>query len=928
SGYFAPSAWQAVGEALDRVEDFRLLLGKDFEYVANLEAGKEEARIADLVAQAIRRESEPPGLVSRSEAEHVAALLAFLERQAQRGGPVVKLWEGEGFLHAKAYILQGSVGIGSANFTGGGLMRNRELVGWRQDRQPVAEVAEWFEGYWNDERARDYTAELIAELRATPLISDAYTPYEVLIKTLAERYGTDRPPSLEQAAFTLRWFQEDAAFRLIQLLNRRARGALLADAVGLGKTYVAMAVISHYLYVHAEQRRGRGKPVLVVIPRSLEEMWTRELEDKGLLWACEILTMQRLRADFQPSRYGGADLVVIDEAHRLRGGGTWFHKAIDLVRAGERPEDKRVLLLTATPVNTGMADLVNLLRVLTKNQRSVWAPEIADFERHLKRVERGEADPFPVLDRSLVRRSRSDILRAQEEARAAGQHVEAVRLPERRLAHVDHGYGGREDLFETFASALRSLALAPYDLERFRRDAGWQSAQPELSDSEGRVLDEEDRELEIRPGSLAALCAIGLLIRFQSSLVAIRRSLRRVDAVMARFGEALELDPPRLLDLRGSAQVRRLLERESQLPDRDEEEEPDAGDPLDEAWDTALAAMGELPDAEVYDLDRIREALARDHRIVADLLGALPPDEEDGKVAALIEALSRTPADSRKGAPGLAGRKALIFTQFRDTARYLSERLSSAGHPNLLIEGSVAPERRAELAAWFDPDRHAQYAMAARARGEEEPLLLVSTDVLAEGHNLQLAEAVVNYDLHFNPQRAVQRAGRIDRLGSPHRLIHLVSFLPPEPLERHIGLLARLDERFRRIHGLGLGDEQVTPLAADRQAQTLEQIRRLYADESSVLDEVERTWTLGSTDYMRHPLEAFLARAGAEKVQSIPLGVSSVKRLPDSWGHGPGAFVALAAPAGRDQTSETHWRFYPRLPDGGWGEPLFDEIEI
>jgi superfamily II DNA/RNA helicase len=106
----------------------------------------------------------------------------------------------------------------------------------------------------------------------------------------------------------------------------------------------------------------------------------------------------------------------------------------------------------------------------------------------------------------------------------------------------------------------------------------------------------------------------------------------------------------------------------------------------------------------------------------------------------------------------------------------------------------------------------------------------------------------VNYDLHFNPQVAVQRAGRVDRLGSPHQTVYLVSFLPPEGLEKHIGLLARLDERFRRIHGLGLGDEQVTPLAADRQAHTLEQIRRLYADDASVLDEVERTWTLGSTD--------------------------------------------------------------------------------
>lgn len=926
SGYFAPSVWQAVGAALERLDEFRLLLGKDFE-LANLERAHEESRIAELVAQAIKLETEPPGLVSRDEAEHVAALVSFLERHAERGEPVVKLWEGEGFLHAKAYILRGSVGIGSANFTGSGLTRNRELVGWRQDRQPVAEAAEWFEGYWQDERSRDYTRDLIDTLRATPLVSEDYTPYDVLIKTLAERYGVERPLSLEQATFTLKWFQEDAAFRVIQLLNRRGRGALLADAVGLGKTFVAMAVINHYLYVQAE-RRGRGKPVLLVVPRSLEEMWQRELEHSGLLWACELLTTQRLRADFDPAHYGGADLIVIDEAHRLRGGGTWFRQAIELVRAGGRPEEKRVLLLTATPVNTGMTDLVNLLRVLTKNRRSVWAPEIADFERHLKRVERGEADPFPVLDRSLVRRSRSDILRAQEEARAAGQHVEAVRLPERRLAHVDHTYGGRDDLFETFATALRSLTLAPYDLERFRRDATGPVPHLDLRDSHGRILDEQDRELALRPGSLAALLAVGLLVRFQSSLAAIRRSLRRVDAVMGRFAEALALDPPRLLDLQGSPQVRRLLQRESQLPDRDEEEEPDAGDPLDQAWEHALEEMQPLPDAEQYDLDRLEQALEHDRAVVGDLLAALPSDADDGKVAALIEALNRHASDATKGAPGLADKRALIFTQFRDTARYVSERLTAAEHPHLLIEGSVPAPKRAALTAWFDPSRHDDYAMQARARGEQEPTLLVSTDVLAEGHNLQLAEVVVNYDLHFNPQIAVQRAGRIDRLGSPHRTVQLVSFLPPEPLERHIGLLARLDERFRRIHGLGLGDEQVTPLAADRQAQTLEQIRRLYADETSVLDEVERSWTIGSTDYMRHPLETFLARAGADKVHSIPLGVSSVRRLPAGWEHGPGAFLALAGPASREEHRDTYWRFYPRLLDGSWGESLTDEIEI
>lgn len=926
SGYFAPSVWGVLGEALGQLGAFRLLLGKDLA-LANLEQQHEEARIADLVRQAIRNETEPPRLASRAEAENVAELIDFLEKHGADGEAVVKLWEGDDFLHAKAYLLKQSVGIGSANFTANGLTRNRELVGWRQDRGVVAEVEGWFNGYWDDPRARDYTRELIEILRATPLVSESYTPYELLIRALASRYGIERPPSLERASFSLQWFQEDAAFRLIRLLNSRSRGALLADAVGLGKTFMAMAVIHHFLYTREGPRRGRGKPILVVVPKSLVPMWERELKDKGFDWACEILTVQMLRADFDVRPYQEADLVVIDEAHRLRGGGTWFHKITDLITGGEAAEDRRVLLLTATPVNTGMEDLVNLLRVLTKNNRRVWVPEIADFERYLKRVERGEADPFPILDRSIVRRSRSDILRQQEEAILAGLDVERVKLPQRKPVHVNHEYGGTADLFDEFAHALRELVLAPYDLERFRRDDPEHAEPLPLLDLEGHDVDLGEEEVNFRPGTLAALVATGLLVRFQSSAEALKRSLRRVDAVMRRTAEALTLDPPRLLDLRDDPRVKRLLADESQ-DDRDEAEEPGEAVSIDALWEDVLTEAPELPDAEKYDLDSIRAALDQDRGVVARLLERLPVPAEDGKVAALVETLRRPLAQSAKGSPGLAKRRILIFSQFRDTARYVHGRLEAEGFKVALVEGTVSADKRGEITAWFDPARRDAHEVHARVEGDEAPDILVSTDVLAEGHNLQLADTVINYDLHFNPQVAVQRAGRVDRLGSPHETVYLVSFLPPEGLEHHIGLLARLDERFRRIHGLGLGDEQVMPLAADRQAQTLEQIRRLYADDVSVLDEVERTWTLGSTDYMRQPLEAFLTQAGVERVRDIPVGVSSVKRLPVDSPLGPGVFIALAGPETRNEDRETYWRFYPRLPDGTWGDAMYDEVAI
>lgn len=664
--------------------------------------------------------------------------------------------------------------------------------------------------------------------------------------------------------------------------------------------------------------------MLLLVPHSLVKMWTDRLRDYGLEWACEIITLQSLRSDFDVRPFLGADLIVIDEAHRLRGGGIWFEKAIDLVRGGDR-SDRRVLLMTATPLNTGIDDLINQLRVLTKNHRGVWAPEVADFERHLQRVEKGQADPFPVLDRSIVRRSRSDILRAQEEARAAGVPVDEVSLPTRRLAHVDHDYGGDADLFTVFGDTLRDLELAPYDLERFVRVEPDDPGPQRLHDAEGRSFDAGGDALAIRPGTLAALVAVGLLVRFQSSLDAIRISLRRLDAVLRRFDDALNADPARVLDLRSDRDVHRLLADEARQDEDAQDDDVDAN-ALDTAWTRVLERAPSF-DIAGHHVERIRESVARDRERVARLMAALPSREDDGKVAALVATLERAGADV-PGQPALLGRRVLLFTQFRDTAIYLEERLRSSFRV-ARIDGSVGGDQRASVTAWFDPERYGERQAEADGSGDQRPDVLISTDVLAEGHNLQLADTVINFDLHFNPQVAVQRSGRVDRLGSPHETVRLVSFLPPESLDRHIGLLARLDERFRRIHGLGLGDEQVTTIGGDRPGQTLEQMRRLYQrDDASVLDEVERSWTLGSTDYMRQPLEAFLQRAGREQVDRIPYGVSSVKGLSSEWRHGPGVFIALAGPANRDGQTESYWRFYPRSATELWGQVITDEVGI
>jgi superfamily II DNA or RNA helicase len=879
TGYLTPSVWSVVGEALAKVGDFRLLLGKDFE-LARRAKGEEEAEIRALVREAIKDDTEPPRLPVEQDAAAVDGLLDFLRRDSSD----LKVWT-EGFLHAKAYLLTRSVGVGSANFTAGGLVANRELVAWRQDVGVVRQFQEWFDRHWDAPEAAPYKDELIEILEQSRFGSYSWTPYQLLIRTLAERYGIERPASLAQATFTLQWFQEDAVYRLIRLLNGPARGALLADAVGLGKTYMGIAVIHHYLYQAADERRGRGRPVLLIVPASLKPMWEAKLQEHNLDWACNLVTVQSLRAGIDVTTYVGADLVVIDEAHRLRSGRRWFQEVMRILTEGSA--DKRVLLLTATPVHTSLRDLTNLLRVLSRNQRGVWAPTIADFERYLKRVERQEADPFPLLDRSIVRRSRSDLLRAYEEQIAAGLHVNKPALPNRKLSHATYEYveGGGSDLFSAFVSTVRGLHLAPYDLEQFEREGLADGAKPS-------------------PSSLVGLYVAGLLKRFESSLRAVAISLRRLEALLRRFLAAVGESPPKVFDLSANPRLRELIEREADQDEDDDEED------LELAWGDALAALQPLSDPERYDLEAIKEATERDIEAVSELISALPAEDSDGKIKALVSLL-----EGRE----LTGKRVLIFTQFRDTASYVAERLrevASLREGVALVHGGVSPNQRREITTWFDPDESEH--VVQRMTGGSEPTILVSTDVLAEGHNLQLALAAVNFDLHWNPQVAVQRSGRVDRLNSPHKTVRLISFLPEEGLEAHLGLVHALDERFGLIHYLGLGDEPVTELAGDFQSVTFEQLRKLYADDENVLDEVERLFALGSTDYMRAPLEQFLLQKGEEELRKIPVGVQSVRHAPTNWRFGPGVFVALKF------GEQSVWRYYPRSGDG-WGEPIVDE---
>ncbi|CAN5839451.1 hypothetical protein BH23ACT8_BH23ACT8_03100 [soil metagenome] len=641
---------------------------------------------------------------------------------------------------------------------------------------------------------------------------------------------------------------------------------------------------------------------------SLRRTWEEVLERHNLSWAFDIVHVQHFREDYDISRYTGAELVIIDEAHKLRGAGTWFEKTLELLRTSvDKGGDPRVLLLTATPVNTGMSDLTTVLRVATKNRRNVWAPEIPDFERYLKRVEKPELDAYPILDRSVVRRSRSDILAEYEERRLNDPYLEPVKLPKRRLGHVEYEYAADSgnEAFAVFERVFEGLYLAPYDLERFRRDEDGGPVHPD----------------DVASSSLAGLYMTGLLKRFESSVRAVDLSLKRLDRVLELFARALKGDTPRLLSFADHPELRKLLDREIR-----EDADTDDG-ALEARFEELLGQVEALADPEDYDLDAVAASVESDRAGISELRASLPAEDDDGKFDALLNLLTSSMSGQTIG---LRDRRVLVFTQFRDTADYLKERLDAvaATTPHLgnyaLLHGGSSSQKRNDVASTFDPDGLGEIE-AAEAE-VEIPRVLVSTDVLAEGHNLQLAQSVVNYDLHWNPQVAVQRSGRVDRLNSQHDTVYLMSFVPGTELDRLLGLVDRLNQRFSLYKHLGLADEPVTNLPADQvTSKSLEQLRRLYRDDDDILDEIEKTWTLGSSDYMRAPLEAFLRQNAAEALKGIPTGVQSVKKAPASWRYGSGVFVAFTH--GKGDAKEAYWRFYPRAGDG-WGPAVKDDAEL
>lgn len=770
------------------------------------------------------------------------------------------------FLHGKAYLF-GTIDDGraalvsSANLTGAGLFRNLELGLVHYDPPVSAMALRWFDLLWDE--AADFKDELRALLFPDAGLVDPETIY---LRALLELYGDELELPLAESHITsvaLAAFQRDGYDRARRIVAQH-RGVIYADGVGTGKTEIGLAFIEEYAL-------QRGQHAIVVAPAQLVGNWQERIDQARL--PAQVVSFQQLASDEQlapdaPLRrrhlHNARDtyrLVVVDEGHALRNPDTTWHRAMERLLGGER---KDLVLLTATPINNGLWDLYHLVMVFARHDRAFAAIGIPSARDLFVRAGANERDPenldpdvlFPLADAVSVRRDRRFI--EDTYPGATFPDGSPVRFPTPVLTtaryDLDEAHPG---LFDEITGLIGGLAMARY--------------RPSAYELGGEEVKSE--------AALGGLLQSGVLKRFESCWAACQITVSRMvsahDAFIAAWDE------------RGVVASRAAL-RAAAIQEVD-----DAGlaawviESLDD--DSEARPIGEFRPEYREAVVADRDLLARIHDRLSDLDAASDP-----KLALLRRLLEEA-----------TSQKVAVFASFGDTVAYLDQNLTAAfsGRERVVVIGSESdPDSRSAALARFCP-RTVVRADYVPPDGEVD--LLLSTDVLSEGQNLQQAGAVISYDMPWNPQRVVQRNGRVIRLKSDHDEVQLATLLPePGDLEAVLRLEATIRRKIHAASVYGMESEVIEGVEAELRSYAA----RLAAGDETLLDD-DQTDVHGGT-FSGEELRAALLRAFSEgevdRLRALPWGIGAAFR------QGPG--VPSIGETGtffacRTRSGERYWRF-------------------
>lgn len=859
SGFFEVGALLALDGEWQKLDGIRILMGDE---VSRRTKRAFEAALSSATSVL------DGSLESEKQKNHFLRGVSAIVEALQSGKIKCRVYRKDKF-HAKAYITHArmevvgsSALVGSSNFTFPGLTENIEL-NVQITGTPVSVLQEWYEEHWDE--AEDVTPEI---LKTFERHVRAYLPFEVYTRSLQQYFLGHEETASEWEKDSSRIFpvlaryQQDGYGGLLKRAEKYG-GAFLCDGVGLGKTFIGLMLIERFA-VHEK------KNVALFVPKSAKKpVWERELRKRlpdvfkgySRLKIFSHTDLMRKSEQEELDRVAEeADVIIIDEAHHFRNTGTKgdegegrksrYWRLYDLAKG------KQMFLLTATPINNRLTDFQHMVELFTQHQADHFAGGtlgIHSLPGYIRQLEKKiEAEIFghrseqeelelntpdvavrlsadPLFDALVVQRSRSYVKESMKREGDGEVMFPEPRKPTVAEYSVRQTYGKLLDMVaEAFHKRDPLFVLGIYNPYAYYK-----------GDSEEVATALERGRLK----QVVALIRTSFLKRFESSAEAFKQSCWRLLMKMLTWMEVhCETDHEK-------AQLNRWKRKHAKLLDHnldkglfdDDEAEDDLIPP------ELLETVNKLPRDE-FKVDEIIDHTLADLEQVADFLYELEKfkPSQDLKLKKLIQMLTKDPV--------LSKHKVLIFSEFGDTARYVAEQLKEAGIEGVDQIDSGTKGDRATIIQRFAP----YYNESSSAeQGDKEIRVLVSTDVLSEGLNLQDATRLINYDLHWNPVRLMQRIGRVDRRMNPDIEARIVAdhpdqkelrgtvaywnFLPPDDLDELLRLYGKVAHKTLRISKtLGIEGRQL--LREDDDYEDLRNFSEQYEGQRSPDEDLHLEW--------------------------------------------------------------------------------------
>ena len=751
-------------------------------------------------------------------------------------------------LHAKAYIFELEdkhlplmAIVGSSNLSLSGIREHAELNLRTNNHNDAKDILRWFDSHWK-EGSTEFTGDM-ADILAQSWAGRARPPADVYRKAALHEH--DDQPVVPISNFRERElfdFQKAAVYRAIRRIDEYG-GVIIADVVGTGKSFIGSAVLKHL----SESRRS--KP-LIICPPHLKDMWRdylRRFEMYG-----EVESRYKIGMEDVLSRYAHCDAILVDESHNFRNSNTYSYKAL-LAYMEEKADDAYMIMLSATPISNSPTDLKNQLQLFPSG-RLAGLPPLRDTT--LDEYFRGVMDGNQITDEGaerirellrhiLIRRTRTQIMRKHAKKDGDRFYLEKDGkrryFPKRCLKHpeeydVDKVYNRS---FDEIQDAIRRLKLARYAPGNYIRKEYLDPTHPEHR---------KYQELERTSLPLIGIVRTSLLKRMESSIAAFADSVDRY--------------------LNGYKEFKRILAGGTVPIGKEFHDEiyKKISSDQDDYDDADLSEIKSQYDIRAFDVERWKADMAQDVNTFASIRGNLV---EKGQFTRHDDKLHKL----RDLVLGMKSEKALIFTESAVTARYVHEYLDKTigkaeGIRMEEIDSKKGSAEKNSVVKRFDPENN--NATAEERRKEID--VLISTDVLSEGVNLQAGRIVINYDFHWNPVRLIQRVGRVDRIGTEHETIEIFNFLPTTEIDRQLSLRERVASKIRIIREIIGHDQKILEATEDIDDAGVADI---YDSEEDVLDIEDGGLLDTETESERQADEIRADEAELSRIQAMPYGIRS-----------------------------------------------------